>query len=372
LWERTRVTVWKFAAAALLVAAVTAISVLADRWVALPDIVALYLCAITVSAFRLGRVASLAAAALSVAAYNFFFIPPYHTLHVSDVRHLLTFAMMFASSFLVSGLVARIHGHEREHARLGEEAQAAALRARTEEIRASLLSAVSHDLRTPLAAITGAATALQQSLPSQSSAARVELIATICEEAERLERLVRNLLDMTRLESGAMVVKRDWVPLEEIVGSALARLESRFEGRAVATRLARDLPLVSVDPILLEQVLFNLLDNALKYTPMSTPLEIEAREDGDSIAIEVADRGPGLPADAGQKLFEKFFRGDDRASGVGLGLAICRGILRAHGGELTARNRRNGGARFCLTLPRLEGAPTLLDAAVPASEGATV
>ncbi len=161
-----------------------------------------------------------------------------------------------------------------ERARLAEEAKAAALRARTEEMRSSLLSAVSHDLRTPLAAITGAATSLRDGSAVIAAGERAELLATICEEAERLERLVGNLLDMTRLESGSVEVKREWVPLEEIVGAALTRLESALQERPITIDLPADLPLVSVDPVLLEQVFVNLLENAVKYTPAGSAIEI--------------------------------------------------------------------------------------------------
>lgn len=245
-----------------------------------------------------------------------------------------------------------------ERARLAEAAKSAALRARTEEMRSSLLSAVSHDLRTPLAAITGAATTLRDGgvEPSQ----RAELLDTICEEAERLERLVRNLLDMTRLEWEALEVKREWVPLEEIVGSALARVETQLGTRPIRTDLGSDLPLVPVDPVLLEQVLVNLLENAAKYTPRDSPVEISARTSDGALVLEIADRGPGLPAGSESRVFEKFVR-ERRAGvpGVGLGLAICRGIVLAHGGTLAAENRPGGGALFRMNLPLVGKPPTM-------------
>jgi len=182
------------------------------------------------------------------------------------------------------------------------------------------------------------------------------MLETICEEADRLERLVRNLLDMTRLESGALVVKRQWMPLEEIVGSALTRLESQLQGRPVRTDLPDDLPLVSADAVLLEQVFVNLLENAAKYTPDGSPIEIaahgRANGQGGSITIEVSDRGPGIPPGSESRLFEKFFRGPQAGStSAGLGLAICRGVVGAHGGTIIAANRPGGGAVFRMTLP---------------------
>lgn len=245
-------------------------------------------------------------------------------------------------------------------ARFADEARAAALRARTEEMRSSLLSTVSHDLRTPLASITGAATALRDDA-QLCAATRRELVDSICEEAERLERLVANLLDMTRLESGALALRRDWVPLEEIVGSALTRLEQRLGERDVRVELPADLPLLWVDPVLLGQLLVNVLENACKYTPADTPLEIRAWRAGDRVLVEVADHGPGLPPGALDRVFEKFYRGNPASgiAGAGLGLSICRAIAEAHGGGMQARNGDGGGAVFRVELP-VGGAPPSL------------
>jgi two-component system sensor histidine kinase KdpD len=237
-------------------------------------------------------------------------------------------------------------------AQLAEQAESAALRARTEEIRSALLSTVSHDLRTPLAAITGAGTTLRDMRAAMSESQRDELLDTICEEANRLARLVRNLLDMTRVESGAIDLKREWFPLEEIVGSALTRLDSQLGARPIRTALPVDLPLVFADALLLEQVFVNLLENAVKYTPPETELEISARGDAGRLVVEVADRGPGLAVGTESRVFEKFFRAvQSGPPGAGLGLAICRGIVEAHGGTLHAENREGGGATFRFSLP---------------------
>ncbi|MBK7864594.1 MAG: sensor histidine kinase KdpD [Archangiaceae bacterium] len=239
-----------------------------------------------------------------------------------------------------------------ERVRLAADAEAASLRAKTEEMRSSLLSAVSHDLRTPLAAITGAATTLKDSSAPLPPEQREELIESICDEAERLERLVGNLLDMTRLESGGLQPKREWVPLDEVVGSALNRLEAKLAGRPVTVTLAPTLPLLSVDPLLFEQVLVNLLENASKHTPAGTAVDLAAKVEGPLLLIDVADRGSGLPAGAGERLFEKFYRGPSRGvSGAGLGLAICKGIVEAHGGRISAFDREGGGAVFRVALP---------------------
>jgi len=194
-----------------------------------------------------------------------------------------------------------------------------------------------------------------------TEAQRKELLETICEEAERLARLVSNLLDMTRVESGGLNMKREWVPFEEIVVSVLARFERNLRGRDVRIDVPDDLPLLSVDPILFEQVFVNLFENIAKYTPPGSAVEIRARARDGGVVIEVLDRGPGLPSGSEQQIFEKFVRAPDaRVGGVGLGLAICRGIVEAHGGKLSASNRPDGGAAFRMELPIIGSAPPIL------------
>jgi two-component system sensor histidine kinase KdpD len=245
-----------------------------------------------------------------------------------------------------------------ERARLSEQARKSALHAKTEELRSSLLSAVSHDLRTPLAAITGAATSLRDD-SNLAAVTQAELLGSICSEAERLERLVTNLLDMTRLEAGGVEPKREWIPLEEIVGGALTRLESKVGLRDVDTHIADEVPLLSVDAVLMQQVFINLLDNALKYTPHGSPLVIDARVEGSFVIVDVSDRGPGLGS-APATLFEKFRRGEvGGVGGAGLGLAICRGIVEAHGGTLSAHNREGGGATLRMQLPLASDPPEI-------------
>jgi two-component system sensor histidine kinase KdpD len=335
---------WRYPFTAGLVGLITAAAFLARSLLDPADMVMLYLLVVMVAAVYWGRGPAIFASVLSVATYNFFFVPPIFTFAVSQASHVITFAVMFTVGLLISGLTERIRREEH--------------RARTEEMRSSLLSAVSHDLRTPLAAITGAATTLRDRAASVEPAQGRELLETICEEAERLERLVVNLLDMTRLESGTIEVKREWVPLEEIVGSALSRLEPQLAARTVRTELPADLPLLSVDPVLLGQVFVNLLENAVKHTPADSPIEIAARARAGDVEIEVADRGPGLPAGVEAQVFEKFFRARREAgSGVGLGLAICRGVVEAHRGRIVAEQRPGGGATFRITLPVPAPAP---------------
>ena len=266
-----------------------------------------------------------------------------HTLEAPEQRHQLeTFVSQTALAL--------------ERAQLADEAQQTQVRMETERLRSSLLSSVSHDLRTPLASITGAASSLLQDM-SLDASIRQELLETIREESDRLSRLVHNLLQMTSLESGAVHAVKDWHPLEEVVGAALGRLSAELQGREVTTRVLKDLPLVPIDDVLIEQVLINLLDNAVKHTPDGSPIEVAAWADGDTVTVEVADRGPGLAAGEEQRVFEKFYRGHPAtARGAGLGLAICQGFVKAHEGRIWAENRPGGGATFRFTIP-LTGSP---------------
>jgi len=245
-----------------------------------------------------------------------------------------------------------------QRAELEAEADRIRLDIETERLRSSLLSAVSHDLRTPLSVITGASSTLLDSGQSLDAKVRRELAASILEESERLNRLVANLLDMTRLQAGALEVQKQWQPPEEVIGAALARLSRQLKDHPVATHIAPDLPFAPLDDLLVQQVLVNLLENAARHTPPGTPVEVSARQEGNSVLIEVADRGPGLPPGDPSRLFEKFYRAGDSASrmGAGLGLAICRGVVELHGGKIQAENRPGGGAAFRFSLP-LEGGP---------------
>jgi two-component system sensor histidine kinase KdpD len=225
-----------------------------------------------------------------------------------------------------------------------------------ERLRSTLLSSVSHDLRTPHAAITGAASSLLQDA-SLGDGSRRELQEAIYEEAVRLNRLVTNLLDMTRLESGSLQLNRDWHSVEELVGSALARLEPGLKDRAVRLTIPADLPLVPVDGVLIEQALVNLLENAIKYAGKDAAIDVAARVLDGAVEVEVADEGPGLLAGAEEQIFEKFYRAESAPRGFGLGLPICRAIVTAHGGRIRAERREPRGARFCFTLPTGEAPP---------------
>ncbi|MFL5267731.1 MAG: DUF4118 domain-containing protein [Stellaceae bacterium] len=227
--------------------------------------------------------------------------------------------------------------------------------AETERLRAALLTSISHDLRTPLASIIGTVSSLRSFPEKYGAADREELLATLQEEAERLNRFVSNLLDMTRLESGAVELRLELIDVSEIVGSALQRAGNVLAGHRVEIDIEPGLPMLRLDAVLFEQVLFNLLDNAAKYSPVGGRIDIRASRDGELVEIEVVDEGPGIPPSDFERIFDKFYRvqaQDRRRAGTGLGLAICRGFVEALGGWIVARNRRDrSGAVFMIRMP---------------------
>ncbi|MFO0565430.1 MAG: sensor histidine kinase KdpD [Polyangiaceae bacterium] len=485
--------------AALVVAAATAVAFWLFGRGALADVVMTYLLGIVLVASRTSFRAAIVSAVLSVLAFDFFFVPPYLTLSVVDLRHVVTFGVMLLVAVVIAGLTERVraqaafakkserrtavlyalsrdlgrsadasylqktarrhledvfdakvalhvrgidgatelkevsdgleiterdlgvvawvasHGKEAgrgtdnvpasdglhlplaaatgevlgviglypraadrlldpeqrrlaqalvqliasgvERARLADETQRARVKMEAEQLRSNLLSSVSHDLRTPLAVMKGAASTLVDDDAKLVPETRRDLAETVLEETERLERLVANLLDMTRLESGAVRVKKEWQSVEEIVGGALARTERQLAGRQVEVRVPADL-LVPCDGVLIEQALVNLLENAAKHTSAGTAVRIEAAKDEGAVRLSVADAGRGLAPGEEAQVFEKFHRSASAppTPGFGLGLAICRAIAIAHGGSIRAHNRPQGGARFELTLP-VEGQP---------------
>jgi two-component system, OmpR family, sensor histidine kinase KdpD len=245
-----------------------------------------------------------------------------------------------------------------ERAQLGERAQSAQLEVQNERLRNALLSSVSHDLRTPLAVIKGAVTALLEGSPNQPPGRPAEYLATISDEASRMNRLVRNLLNMTSLEAGALRVRnKEWQPLEEVIGVALDRLDEQLEDRPVHVDIAPDASLAAFDATLLEQVFINLVENAIKYTPASSGISITARRSPGGVEVAVTDSGPGVPAGEEESIFEKFHRATRAGPGMGIGLTICRGIVTAHGGRIWYERRSGSGSSFRFFLPVDEAGP---------------
>jgi len=240
-----------------------------------------------------------------------------------------------------------------ERARLAEKAQEARLLAEADRLHTTLLNSISHDLRTPLATIIGALTTLSGQGGQMAEDDWRELVETAREGAERMNRLVGDLLDMTRLESGSLKLVLDWYDLEDIVGTALDQAAESLKGRPVNIDLPADLPLVRLDPVLVGQVLSNLLENAAKYSAAGQPIDIWIRRVDGEVSVSVADRGPGVPPELRERIFDKFYRVDRQGhpSGTGLGLSICKGIVEAHHGRIGMEPREGGGSVFTFILP---------------------
>lgn len=462
------------------------------------DIAMIYLLGIVITSVQTGRWPALATTLMSVAAFDFFFVPPFHTFAVSDARFLVTFVIMFIVAYVITHLTLRIReqseavrkrerstaalyalsreltrerkkerifdiavkhigevfqsqiiiltldsqgelsvsetgvgsfavdqkelsvarwvfdnrqsagcgtdtlsgakalylpmvaslsvvgvigvlprdaekrfNHEdihflesfvnqaamaMERIMLAKEAHEERLKAEAQNVRNTFLSSISHDLRSPLAAVAGAASTLLEREHSLDRQARLELLRTIHEETDRLERIIGNVLNLTRIESGAITVHKEWQPLEEIIGVVLNRFSERFKERPLELNIPPDLPFVPFDALLIEQVLSNLLENALRHTPIGTPVEIAVIPKKSAITIEIADRGPGIPAGEEEAIFGKFTRSTNTRMGAGIGLSICRAIIEAHGGRIWAENRADGGAAFKFVIP-IEGTP---------------
>jgi two-component system sensor histidine kinase KdpD len=493
----------RYAVAAAVPIVLTALGSLIHGKLELSNIIMLYLLGVVPIAIYFGRGPSILASVLSVATFDFFFVPPYLTFAVSDVEYLVTFGVMLLVGFTISNLAARVrlqariagyreerasalyemsgalaatekledivgiavkHLHEVfasqvvvllpdatsrvrypraesvfgslhgadlsiaqwvydhaqaaglgtdtlagadvlflplvtpnktigvvallpanprrvfvpeqrrlldtftgqvavaiERAQVAEAARASELRARTEGVRNALLSAISHELRTPLATIVGASTSLAEAPETMSDAARRELARSVAEEAQRMSDIVVKVLDLARLQAGATRVQADWHPVEEVIGSALSRMGPKLARHRVTTHLPAKSRLARLDAVLIEQVLTNLFENATKYTPPGTNINVSAEFSRGELAITVTDDGPGLPPGEESKIFDKFHRvaPETVPGGAGLGLAICKAIVEAHGGTIYAENIPAGGSLFRFTLPQEENPPSI-------------
>lgn len=240
-----------------------------------------------------------------------------------------------------------------ERAQLSEAARQAALLVESDRLKEALLHSISHTLRTPLASIIGSLSALAEPSGARlDDPTRIDLLETAREEADRLNLLVGNLLDMTRLQSGHMKLNRDWYDLEEVLGIALGQMARRLADRDVTVDLPDGFPMLSLDQVMIVQVLNNLLENAAKYSPSGSPIAVTIQEDGQRAVIAVADRGPGIPADQRERVFDKFYRlASEGTPGTGLGLPICKGIVAAHHGQIWTEPNPGGGSRFAFSLP---------------------
>jgi len=346
--RRWRGYAWSVAA----IAPFVAVSGVLRGYLQLSELVMINLLPVIVISTQFEFGPSLFAAALSALCFDFFFIPPVFAFASSDLKSIVTLLVMVIVAVVISGLTQRTRRQQRT-------ARARELQIETERMRSSLLSAVSHDLRTPLATIFGAGTELLEDGADLAPAEREGLVQAIVEEAAHLDQLVTNLLEVARLDGGPIAIRRRPEPLDEVVEAALSRLRGRLGDRSVRSRVPEQIPMVPIDAVLIQQVLVNLLENALRYTADGTPLEIEATSSADQVILEIRDRGPGIREEEAEQLFERFYRGHSHSpqdGGVGLGLTICRAIVQAHGGTIALVNRAEGGTIARLTLPLLASA----------------
>lgn len=309
---------------------------------------------------------ALLCAAAAAAAFNVAFIPPYWTFKVEAADDWVALAVFVAVAGAVGLLAAAQADRRREaearaaelrqaYARLDAETRRADELATTDVHRRALLRSVSHDLRTPLATIRAIATDLRDA-PGYDEATRAELLDSLCDEAERLDRLVANLLAMSRIESGALKPERQAVPLDELLADRVRRLRRLFLQVRLELNIPDDLPLVDGDYTQLEQVFTNLLENASRYAPPRSTVRIRAREADGMIEVSVADEGPGVADHERARIFEPFRRGEGSRSS-GIGLAICKAIVEAHGGSIRVERTPGGGATFVVRLPVCRVAP---------------
>jgi two-component system, OmpR family, sensor histidine kinase KdpD len=319
----------------------------------LVNIAMVYLLAVVVIALRFPRGPAIAASVLAVAAFDVLFVPPRGRITIDDAQYLLTFAIMLAVALVISRLVESVRRRAAAQITLEIEAE-------TERIRSALLASISHDLRTPLAVMAGASSSLAESGERMPADERRALAASVFDQAREMSEHVAKILEMTRLETGAVRAERDWAALPEIVASVLARLAERLSMHRILVELPPDLPLLRVDATLIEQALANLLENCARHTPADTVVRVRAQRRAADIVVSIEDYGGGRSGAELARAFAKFSRGTVEGGGtdIGLGLAICRAIVRLHGGQAWAEHTPGGGTAFRFSLP-LEDAPTV-------------
>jgi len=324
------------------IAVCTGLAHASARVLRLTDVIMVFPMGVCIIAARFGMGPAIFTALGGAIAFDFLLLPPVRSFAVRDVKSLAAVFLLLLVTVVIAFLTDRLR----------RQADMAKRQAEIERLRNALLSALSHDLKTPLTALVGASTALMEDRLDPRE--RREFARMVASEATRLNRLVQNLLELTRLESGQVTVKRVPQAIDEVIGVALYRLETQLKGRNIHTSVPEEVPLLAFDPVLLEQVFINLLENAVKYTPHGTDIEIAVRRDHADVLVEIADHGPGVPPGEEEKIFERLYRtaGDRRTEGgVGLGLTICRAIITAHDGRIWAENKPGGGALFRFTLP---------------------
>ena len=308
----------------------------------------IYLLAVILLSLRVGRGPVFAAAVLSGLVWDFLFIPPHFQFQVSTLPDALLLGTYLVVALVGGHYTARMRAQGEEREQLRAEGERGRMLAESEKLPRALLDSVSHELRTPLAVITAAL----ENLGARPDGADAALLAEMRTAANRLNRLVANLLDQTRLESGALRPRLDWCDALDLVNAAIEEAGDAFADHPLEVGVPEDFPPVRADFTLLVHALANLLLNSCRHTPPGTPVLVRAALDqGRGVRFEVSDRGPGLPEGMRERIFRKFERGEARAGGLGLGLSIVRGFVAAQGGEVAADANPGGGARFAIYLP---------------------
>ena len=340
----------KYGAAFLFVAFASGVGEWVQRDLEPTNLVMLYLAAVVTAATLLGRGPAILASVLSVLAFDVLFVPPKFSLTVHDTQYLITFAGLLVVGLIISELT---HRTREQAIRSSEEAKRIELLSEKEKLQTALLNCISHDLRTPLVAITGALSHLVGDKTLLEDPAYRGLIETAHEEVGRLNRIVTNWLDMTKIEAGALKISGKSCDLKDVVGVALGNWKSELGNRPIQIGIQDDLPEIAIDFSLMLKILINVLDNAVKYSEVASAIDIEARAMEGRLEIKVLDRGMGIPEEDLERVFDKFYRvaTSTKVSGTGLGLPISKGIIEAHRGTISARNRLGGGTIICITLP---------------------
>jgi two-component system sensor histidine kinase KdpD len=327
--------------------ALVVVGILHATIVDLPAAILLYLVPIVLAASRWGRGPAIAAVIAAVLGHDLLFVDPRGTFSVAHADEALELILLLFVALVTAQLA--------DGARRGAEtAREAAIARRSDALKTALLRAVTHNLRTPLASIKASVSGLRQPEVTFADEDRAELLAEIEEEADRLDRLVTNLLDASRLEGGGVTVRRHTQDLAELVSAVVDRIQTRLTGRQVTVTvdIPDEVPPVSCDYAQIEQVFTNLLENAVIHTPPGTPVLARAQRDNGTVRVEIVDGGPGIPLADRERLFQPFERGRTRAPGTGLGLTIARGFVEAHGGKLWVEDKDSQpGSRFVFTLP---------------------
>jgi two-component system sensor histidine kinase KdpD len=303
------------------------------------NIVMLYLLAVVIVAIRWGQGPAIVTSVLSVLAFDFFLVPPYLTLNVHDFEYLFTFAAFLVVGLIVSTLTSKV--------------RAQIIQRQTERLHSALLSSISHDLKTPLVSITGALSALLDSKSKLDAQQKNELLETAQGESERLNRIVNNILDMTKTESGVLRISKKPCDLRDFIGACFEQLKDKIGSRNIKINIPKEMPEINVDFPYMLKAFLNVIDNALKYSPDGSAIEIEAFCTGGKARISVRDYGYGIPKEDLGRIFNKFYRVQraQNVLGTGLGLSISKNIIEAHGGHISAESIIGKGATFIIELP---------------------